>query len=188
MTGFEPFGGADVNPSWEAARLASDRALLLPVRFGAALDLAWAAVLERDPAVVLCVGQAAGRGAVSIERVAVNLADAHIPDNGGATPVDEPVVADGPAAYFATIPVKECVEAVRAEDVPVEVSLSAGLFVCNHVFYGLLHRAATRRGGRPRVGFVHVPLLPGQGEPALDAERVALALAAIARASAQASI
>jgi pyroglutamyl-peptidase len=182
VTGFDPFGGASVNPSWAAVRqLACPdvAARLLPCVFGAALDRLWGAVEDVDPDVVICTGLAGGRAEVSIERVAVNLDDARIPDNVGAQPIDQPVVPGGPAGYFATIPVKACVAAVRAVPVPAGLSLSAGTFVCNHVFYGLLHRAATRRPGRLRCGFVHVPYLPEQGEPALAVDSVAAALRAV---------
>ncbi len=183
MTGFEPFGGAAVNASWEAVRQVSAppgvdlRVRLLPCRFGAALDELWRAVEREDPAVVIAVGVADGRPDVSLERVAVNLDDAPIPDNAGAQPVDRPIVADGPAAYLATLPVKACAAAVRALGVPVGLSHSAGTFVCNHVFYGLMHRAATLRPGL-RAGFVHVP-----HHATLPPETAAAALATIAGAA-----
>jgi pyroglutamyl-peptidase len=181
ITGFEPFGGAEVNPSWEAVRLLAPdfHTHLLPCRFGAAVGELWRAVERVDPDVVICVGLAGGRADVSVERVAINVDDARIPDNAGAQPIDRPVVADGPAAYFATIPVKSCVAAARAVGVPAGLSHSAGTFVCNHTFYGLMHRAATLRPAL-RGGFVHVPYLPGQGTPALPVGEVAAALRAIA--------
>jgi pyroglutamyl-peptidase len=181
MTGFEPFGGDEVNPSWEAVKLLAPEVdtHLLPCRFGDAMDELWAAVERVEPDVVICVGLAGGRPEVSVERVAINLDDARIPDNAGAQPLDRPIAADGPAAYFATIPVKACVASARAVGVPAGLSHTAGTFVCNHVFYGLLHRAATLRPGL-RGGFVHVPYVPGQGTPALPTEQVAAALRAIA--------
>jgi pyroglutamyl-peptidase len=195
LTGFEPLGGARVNPSWEAVRLAvaePSEAVelyghLLPCRFRAATGELWAAVEQLDPDVVVCVGQAGGRSELSVERLAVNVADAHIPDNAGVQPMDEPIEPAGPAAYFATLPVKACVAAVRARGVPARVSLSAGTFVCNHVFYGLLHGAA-QRGGRPRGGFVHVPYAPEQvttgGQPSLPIPLCAIALRAVATTAA----
>lgn len=158
ITGFEPFGGRQVNASWEAVKLLADEfdTRLLPCVFDAATDELWDAIERTEPDVVLCTGLADDRTVVSIERVAINVADARIPDNSGAQPVDRPIVADGPAAYFATIPVKACVASVESAGVPVELSNSAGTFVCNHVLYGLLHHAATRRPGL-RGGFVHVP-------------------------------
>ncbi|MGA5131439.1 pyroglutamyl-peptidase I [Streptomyces olivoreticuli] len=169
LTGFEPFDGETVNPSWQAVRAAAERppegieltAAQLPCVFGAALDALRAAVTDTGPDIVLCVGQAGGRPDVTVERVAVNLDDARIPDNAGAQPLDEPVVPGGPAAYFATLPVKACVAAVREAGLPASLSHTAGTFVCNHVFYGLMHLAATERPGL-RGGFVHVPYAPEQ--------------------------
>jgi pyroglutamyl-peptidase len=158
ITAFEPFGGHEVNASWEAVKLLADDydTRLLPCVFGAATDALWKAVEQVEPDVVLCTGLADDRAEISIERVAINLDDARIPDNAGAQPVDRPIVAHGPAAYFATIPVKACLAAVEAAGAPVGLSNSAGTFVCNHVLYGLLHGAAIRRPGL-RGGFVHVP-------------------------------
>jgi pyroglutamyl-peptidase len=181
ITGFEPFDGAQVNASWEAVRLLADdfETHLLPCVYGAALDVLWSAVERVDPDVVLCAGLAGGRAEVAVERVAINVDDARIPDNAGAQPIDRPIVAGGPAAYFATIPVKACVAGVRALGVPVNLSNSAGTFVCNHVFYGLLHRAATMRPGL-RGGFVHVPELS-----VLPAGSVAAALRSVAVTAAE---
>ncbi|OIV35647.1 pyroglutamyl-peptidase I [Mangrovactinospora gilvigrisea] len=166
MTGFDPFGGESVNPSWEAAvgvaeALPDAAARRLPVVFGAAGAALREAVAEVRPALVVCLGQAGGRAELSVERVAVNVDDASIADNAGARPVDEPVVPGGPAAYFSGLPVKACVAASRAAGVPAAVSQSAGTFVCNHVFYRLMHLAATEGPGL-RGGFVHVPYAPGQ--------------------------
>ncbi|MBT2387581.1 pyroglutamyl-peptidase I [Streptomyces sp. ISL-11] len=191
LTGFEPFGGEGVNPSWQAVRAAAAHppdgltltAAQLPCVFGGALDALRAAVTAADPDVVLCVGQAGGRPDITVERVAVNIDDARIPDNAGASPVDEPVVPGGPAAYFATLPVKACVAAVREAGLPASVSQTAGTFVCNHVFYGLMHLAATERPGL-RGGFVHVPYAPEQvtdrALPSLPVAAVAEALRVIA--------
>lgn len=169
VTGFEPFGGEDVNPAQQLlGRLAGRRigghriaAVALPCAFGAALtELAHALEGER-PALVLGLGQAGGRARLSLERVAVNLIDARIPDNSGAQPVDVPVIAGAPDAYFATLPVKACLQALVARGLPAELSLSAGSFVCNAVFFALRH-LAERASPRPRVGFLHVPFLPAQ--------------------------
>ncbi|MCD0420865.1 pyroglutamyl-peptidase I [Rubrivivax sp. JA1024] len=193
LTGFEPFGGEEINPSWEVgaaldgeliggARVVAQR---LPCAFGAALQALDEALARHTPVLVLCLGQAAGRADFSVERVAINVDDARIPDNLGACPVDQPVVAGGPAAYFSTLPVKAMVAALHAAGLPASVSQTAGTYVCNHVFYGLMHRLAARPG--VRGGFMHLPLLPAQAArrpgPSLplatqiDGVRVALAAA-----------
>ncbi|MEV0680822.1 pyroglutamyl-peptidase I [Actinosynnema sp. NPDC050436] len=195
LTGFEPFGGDATNPSWDAVRLVADRAgddgfdlvaAELPCEFGRSLDVLRELVVAHSPDVVVCVGQAGGRVGVTPERVAVNLDDARIPDNAGHQPIDVPVVAGGPAAYFGTLPVKACVAALLAEGIPASVSHTAGTFVCNHVFYGLMHLLATEFP-TTRGGFVHVPFAPGQGHadaPNLDLDTTARALELIIRTTA----
>ncbi|GAA1298141.1 pyroglutamyl-peptidase I [Streptomyces javensis] len=190
LTGFEPFAGSAVNPSWRAVSLvaadpppcAEVTAVQLACVFGTALEELSAAVAEADPDLVLCVGQAGGRPGVTVERVAINVDDARIPDNAGRQPIDEPVVEGGLAAYFASLPVKACVAAVREAGIPAAVSQTAGTFVCNHVFYGLAHLIATERPAL-RGGFVHLPYAPEQvvdgAEPALPAAMAADALRAI---------
>jgi len=148
----------------------------LPVVFGAALPALRSAIAATGPDIVLCVGLAGGRAELSLERVAVNIDDARIPDNDGNQPVDQPVVSGGPAAYFATLPIKAAAAALREAGIPVAVSNSAGTFLCNHVFYGLMHEAASR-GGRFRGGFLHVPYLPSQaagqpGAPSMALEQI----------------
>lgn len=176
LTGFDPFGGATINASWQAARAIDGEeiagyqvtAAQLPTAFGAALERLDALLAEHHPALVVCLGQASTRAAISVERVAINLEDARIPDNAGAQPVDRPVVAGGPVAYFSGLPVKAMVQAVRERGLLAEVSQTAGTFVCNHVFYGLMHRAARAPRRGLRGGFIHVPALPGQvaaGDP-----------------------
>lgn len=168
LTGFDPFGGESINPSWEAVRalhgkrIAGHRvvARLLPTQFAASLRALKAAMREVEPAIMLGVGQAGGRNRLSIERVAINLQDARIPDNAGAQPVDEPVIADAPAAYFSTLPIKAMLAALQAEGLPAEISYSAGTYVCNHIAYAMLHLAAKQR--RMRAGFIHIPYLPVQ--------------------------
>lgn len=168
LTGFDPFGGESINPSWEAARRLHGRrigshrveARLLPTEFAASLRVLRAAVRETAPAILLGVGQAGGRHGLSIERVAINLQDARIPDNAGAQPVDRPVVDGGPAAYLSNLPVKAMQAALQAHGLPAELSYSAGSYVCNQVAYAMLHLAAKRRG--VRAGFIHIPYLPGQ--------------------------
>ena len=177
VTGFEPFGGESVNASLEAVRALPPqvgplevRTARLPTSYARALAVLEAAIDENNPEIVLCVGEAGERAALCVERVAVNLQDARIPDNDGARPSDTPVIPSGPAAYLATLPVRAAVAALHAAQLPAEISMSAGTFVCNHVFYGLMHLAALR--GQPFLaGFVHVPRLPR--EPG-DARAMAL--------------
>lgn len=176
LTGFDPFGGEALNPSWQAVqalhgrRIAGHRvvAAQLPTVFDASLLALTGLMRMHRPALVICVGQAGGRAAISLERVAINVNDARIPDNAAAQPVDTPVVADGPAAYFSSLPIKAMLQALQRAGLPAEVSQTAGTFVCNHVFYGLMHALATRRGFKhTRGGFIHVPWLPGQGQPCM---------------------
>ncbi|SFW59629.1 pyroglutamyl-peptidase I [Amycolatopsis australiensis] len=189
MTGFAPFGGESVNPSWQAvsrvaARRADVAAVELPCEFSTSLPALRAAIEEHRPSLVVCVGQAGGRAEVTPERVAVNLIDARIPDNAGEQPVDVPVVPGGPAAYFTTLPVKACVAAIREAGVPASVSHTAGTYVCNQVFYGLMHLLPEFPG--VRGGFVHVPFSPeqvaasGKAAPSLSVDRIADALEALA--------
>ena len=167
LTGFEPFNGAAINPSWEAVRALDGwsgpgfavAARQLPCVFGTALDVLRESIAGVKPDIVIAVGQAGGRSEISLERVAINVDDASIRDNAGNQPVDMPVAADGPAAYFTTLPVKAIVKALRLRGFPSGVSQTAGTFVCNHVFYGLMHQAV----GQPvKAGFIHVPFLPEQ--------------------------
>ena len=150
VTGFEPFGGEDINPSWEAVRqLRAPEGtelvrLRLPVVFREAGELLAAAMKRERPDLVLCIGQAAGRAAITPERLGVNLMDAAIPDNAGFQPREEPVIPAAPAAFFARLPVAALAEAIRAAGVPAQVSNSAGLFVCNALLYRLLHEMETR--------------------------------------------
>ena len=181
VTGFEPFGGEPVNPALEAVRRLPTRldaldvaTAALPAVFGRALDALEDAIVASDPDIVLCVGQAGGRAALSLERVAINIDDARIADNAGQQPIDRPVVPGGPAAYFATLPIKAAAAALRQAGLPAIVSNTAGTFVCNHVFYGLMHLAATRRL-RLRGGFLHVPYLPEQTTRQPEAPSMALA-------------
>src|SRR6266436_4376750 len=168
VTGFEPFGGDSVNPALEAVLRLPPRldaleiaTASLPSAFGRALAALEDALVATRPDIVLCVGQAGGRTELSLERVAVNVDDARIPDNDGQQPIDRPVVAGGPAAYFANLPIKAAAAALREAGLPAIVSNTAGTFVCNHVFYGLMHLAATRFPDL-RGGFLHVPYLPSQ--------------------------
>lgn len=168
LTGFDPFGGETINPSWEAARALHGRrigghrvvARQIPTEFAASLRLLKAALRETAPAIVLGVGQAGGRAQLSLERVAINLQDARIPDNAGAQPIDEPVIAGAPAAYFSTLPLKAMLAALHEAGVPAALSQTAGTYVCNHLAYAMLHWTARKRG--VRAGFIHIPWLPLQ--------------------------
>ncbi len=167
LTGFEPFNHEPINPAWEAVRALDGWswdgntvvARKLPCVFGQAHVALKAALDEVRPDVVIAVGQAGGRVDFSVERIAINVDDAPIPDNAARQLVDEPVVAGGPAAYFSTLPIKAIVKQLRAEGLPSSVSQTAGTFVCNHVFYGLMHQLS---GSAVRAGFIHVPYLPEQ--------------------------
>ncbi len=167
LTGFEPFGGEVINPSWEVARSlhghviagATVHARCLPTTFGGAPRALAEAIAVVRPGLVVALGLASGRSEISIERVAVNLIDARIADNAGERPRDLPVRADAPAAYFSTLPLKAMRNALRAAGHPAGLSLSAGAFVCNQVFFELQHQFAGR--GIPS-GFIHLPALPEQ--------------------------
>ena len=155
LTGFEPFGGETVNPSWVAVQAVAREwsgpeqiiPMQLPVVFDDSIDRA---IAEHSPDLVISVGQAGGFATIELERVAINVQDARIPDNSGAQPIDEPVVAGGPTAHFSSLPIKAAVAAVQAAGIPSSVSQSAGTYTCNHVFYRLRHLGA-------HGGFVHVP-------------------------------
>lgn len=186
LTGFEPFDGQSSNPSWDAVlslhgkRICGHRVVArrLPVTFGASLKVLRAAIRELSPTLVICVGLAAGRAYISLERVAINVDDARIPDSDGRQPVDEPIVFHGPAAYFATLPIKSMLAGLREAGFPAEISQTAGTYVCNHVFYGLMHALRKRR--KVRAGFIHIPYSPEQAAianaPGLPVETVADAL------------
>lgn len=180
LTGFEPFNGAKINPAWEAVRTFKGwvdedfmvEILQLPCVFGFASRVLCGAVDEIRPDVVICVGQAGGRADLAVERVAINLDDAPIFDNDKQQPVDAPIALGGPAAYFATLPVKAIVGAMRERGVQASVSQTAGTFVCNHVFYGLMHHLA---GRAVSGGFIHLPYLPEQAAALDGAPSMALA-------------
>lgn len=195
LTGFEPFGGESLNPSWEAVRQlqgqSSDAFRVevrqLPTVFRKSIVALWRAMDEVKPNVVICTGLAGGRSEISVERAALNLSDARIPDNEGRQPVDEPVFEGGPAAYWSTLPVKAIVAGVRSAGIPASVSESAGTFVCNELFYGLHHRIATTN---PAVfgGLIHVPYVPEQvvdrpGSPSMSLDAIIKALHIAAKIS-----
>ncbi|AZE90186.1 pyroglutamyl-peptidase I [Pseudomonas orientalis] len=173
LTGFEPFDHDVVNPSWEAVRLLegvelSDDVRIvarrLPCAFATAGETLIQLIEELRPVMVIATGLGPGRSDISIERVAINVNDARIPDNLGAQPIDTAVVEGGPAAYFSTLPIKSMVRAVREAGIAASVSQTAGTFVCNQVFYRLQHALV---GSAVRSGFIHVPGLPESGQPSM---------------------
>ena len=188
VTGFDPFGGQPVNPAREAVLRLPDTVggyeitkLEIPTVFGLAAETVLQAASELQPHAILCVGQAGGRAAVTPEVVAINLREASIPDNAGNIPVNTPVVENAPAAYFATLPVRDMVRAVKERGIPCALSYTAGTFVCNDLLYTLLHHY---RDTDVRVGFVHIPYLPeqaGEGVPSMELDTVVEALTAMIR-------
>lgn len=196
MTGFAPFGGEAVNPSWQAVQHVAatwdgPEALTiveLPVVFGRSGEVLREAMRRFRPDLVIAVGQAGGRAQVTPERVAINVDDARIPDNAGNQPIDAPIDPDGPAAWFTTLPVKRAVAAMREQGIPAAVSNSAGTYVCNHIFYQLMRFIAAEFPGT-RGGFVHVPFsleqvaAAGTAQPSLPVETIAAGLAILLRAA-----
>lgn len=183
ITGFDPFGGANINPAWQAVDRLPDVVgeyalckLQIPTVFQKAPQMVMEKAAELCPDVILCIGQAGGRDAVTPERFGVNIRDARIADNMGNQPRGERIAPDGPAAYFATVPVEAMAQAAREAGYPATVSNSAGAFVCNDTLYSLLHHFA---GTGVKVGFIHVPYLPEQGTPALPLEKTVAALEAM---------
>ena len=177
-----PFGGERTNPSWEIVKampksIAGYRieALRVPTEFGKAIDVTVKAINVHQPEIVLCFGQAGGRSRMSVERVAINVDDARIADNAGRQLIDEAVRADGPAAYFCTVPIKAMVAAMIKAGVPAEISDTAGTFVCNHLIYGVLDHIAQSRLAT-RAGFIHVPYLESQVLDKADTAAMSLAL------------
>lgn len=179
VTGFDPFESESVNPSWEAVRTLDGQGIAgadifarqLPTVFGESKKVLGSLLQTLHPNVVIAVGQAGGRAEMSIERIAINVDDARIADNAGKQPIDVAIEHDGPAAYFSTLPIKAIVRELRAGGIPAAVSQTAGTFVCNHVFYGLMH-AIARQKLPMRGGFIHIPYLPSQaakhpGQPSM---------------------
>ena len=179
ITGFDPFGGESINPSWEAvSRLPQTigqyqlTKLQIPTVFGEAARVVLDTSAQLQPDVIICVGQAGGRRGITPEVIGINLREASIPDNAGFTPVNTPVIPGGPDGLFATVPVREMVAALRRAEIPAALSYSAGAFVCNDVLYTLLHHF---RDSSTLVGFIHVPFLPqqaGEKVPSLPLETI----------------
>lgn len=180
ITGFEPFDNEVINPSAEVAmsfagKLINGYEILyfqLPCIFDASIRALDLMIKQHQPDMVLCLGQMAGRVDISLERIAVNLNDARIPDNQGNQPIDTPVLTDAPVAYFSNFPIKKILERLRAQSIPCSISQSAGTFVCNHVFFGLMHLIHDS-DKKIMGGFIHLPYLPAQvinkpGQPSMD--------------------
>lgn len=195
VTGFDPFGGEAVNPALEAIKkldgkmVAGARVVTreLPTVRWKAIDGLKTAIREVQPALIIAIGQAGGRMDITPERVAINVDDFRIADNEGNQVVDERIATDGPAAYWSTLPIKKIVADLRAEGIPASVSNSAGTFICNHLFYGLMHELAAE-GNVRRGGFIHIPYLPEQaakltGQPSMALETIVRGLTAAIAAS-----
>jgi pyroglutamyl-peptidase len=175
LTGFAPFGGENTNPSWEAVQLIQDyqiqdvntkqmyqvKTAQLSCEFGTSLHELYALIEQYQPEIVICAGQAGGRSDFSIERIAINIDDARISDNNGQQPIDQSVIKNAPTAYFSTLPIKSIMLALKNSGIPASISQSAGTFVCNHVFYGLMHYS-NKHSFLQRSGFIHIPYLPSQ--------------------------
>jgi pyroglutamyl-peptidase len=184
LTGFEPFGNATSNPSGEIVRqISGDNIVtaILPVAYAQSAERLLSLIEEHKPDVVICLGQAEGRTAITPERIAINLDDARLADNQGVLRNDVKILEDGPDAYFSTLPVNDIVAAIKAQGIPAAVSLSAGAFLCNHVFYVAQNKFA---GSDVRSGFVHVPLMDSQaaefpGLPTMPLDQMVLAVRAM---------
>ncbi len=168
VTGFAPFGGEKINPSWQIVKALPElisgyrvEKLRVPTEFGKSIKVVAIAIDKLKPSIVLCLGQAGGRAHMSVERVAINVDDARTADNAGAQPIDDAIVIDAPAAYFCTLPIKAMVVGMTKKHVQAEVSNSAGTFVCNHLIFGVLHHIAVKQYPI-RAGFMHVPFLDSQ--------------------------
>ncbi|WP_343291536.1 pyroglutamyl-peptidase I [Vibrio harveyi] len=190
IIGFEPFGGESINPALEAVKRLNGRKLdggevvmcQVPVTRYESIEAVIESIELHQPDIVITVGQAAGRTAITPERVAINVDDFRIPDNGGHQPIDEPVIPGGPDAYFTTLPIKAITRALQQENIPCQVSNTAGTFVCNHLFYGVQHYL---RDKSVRHGFVHIPLLPEQdssgNQPTMSLDVIVEGLARLAQ-------
>lgn len=168
ITGFEPFGGESINPSWEAVSLLPEKIgqhqltkLCLPVVFGEAAKMAIDRAEQISPDVIICIGQAGGRTVITPELVGINLKHASIPDNKGNQPKDEPIDITGENAYFSTLPVRKIAEEIKDAKIPSQVSYSAGTYVCNELLYTLL---AHYKNSETRVGFIHIPYCEEQNK------------------------
>ena len=168
VTGFEPFGKETINPSLEVIKKLDDKImdseiikLKLPTVFGKSIDILENVLEKEKPDIVLCIGQAGGRDKITIERVAINISDARIPDNEGNEPIDEVIFEDGDTAYFSNIPIKKMVEEMKTNNIPAAISNTAGTYVCNHIMYGLLYNI-DKKYPKMKGGFIHIPYIPEQ--------------------------
>ena len=183
VTGFDPFGGEKINPSIECVKALPEIEgvelfrVELPTVFKDSAKRLNEAINEVKPDAVLSVGQAGGRSGISMERIAINVDDARIPDNISQQPIDETIQTEGAAAYFSTLPIKRIVKAIREAGISAEVSNSAGTFVCNHIMYQALF-AATKSDKPFKAGFMHIPFIPEQttNKPSLPLEESTKAL------------
>jgi pyroglutamyl-peptidase len=189
VTGFDPFGGEPVNPAIESVKRLPDEIagaqiikLEIPTVIYKSLEKIDAKIAECDPDVILSIGQAGGRPDITVERVGINCNDCRIPDNEGNQPIDEPIYADGPDAYFSKLPIKAMVKAVNAAGIPASVSDTAGTFICNHVMYGVRYICEHKYPGK-RSGFVHIPYMTSQavgkrGVPSMSLDDIVKGLTA----------
>lgn len=189
VTGFDPFGGEEINPALEAVKLLPEEIngakivkLEIPTVFGKSAEVVQTKIEEIQPDVVLNIGQAGGRFAISPERVAINVDDARIPDNEGNQPVDEAIQPQGQPAYFSQLPIKAMVAAMKEAGIPAVVSNTAGTFVCNHIMYQVQYMIDTKYPTL-KGGFIHVPFVPEQvvdkpGQPAMSLQDIAKGLEA----------
>ena len=186
ITGFAPFGGDELNPSWQAVQALPDAVgrwelfkRQMPVSFRDAPTALFEAMDQCEPDAVLLVGVAASRGVVTPERQGVNEKSARIPDNQGDQPQNEPIVPGGPEVLFSTLPVEDMTEAIQAAGVPARLSDSAGRYVCNTLLYSALYRSEQLDDPIP-AAFIHVPAIPEMGldVPTLTLEEIEKALTA----------
>lgn len=189
LAAFDPFGGELVNPALEAVKKVRDIIegcavvkVEIPTVFHQSIRVLEEKIRQTDPSIILVVGQAGGRPAISVERIGINIDDARIPDNQGKQPLDEKIVSGGPEAYFSNLPIKAMTNSIRQAGIPATVSNTAGTFVCNHILYGLLHHIH-REKPKARGGFIHVPFIPSQvtdkaGQPSMALGDITKALEA----------
>jgi len=189
LTGFEPFGGSRLNPSIEACKKYDEkvfndfkiRVVEIPLKYKEIRSFLIEAIEGNEPIAIICTGQA-GSSTINLERVAINVADARIPYNCGTQPIDEPIVVNGPVAYFSSLPLRKILSALQNAKIPSTISNSAGTFGCNHIFYELMHYLSQKDLNIP-AGFVHVPSLPeqviGKNQPSMDLRLITEAIGVI---------